>query len=287
MIASSAVCLLSGGQDSTTTLFWAIKNFTTVHAISFRYGQRHEAEIEAAVQIAERAGVTHDVFDLGILSSISDSDLLRRDIPIKPTGGTVDTHAAHGLPTSFVPGRNLLFLSVAGAIAASLRTKHIVAGVCQTDFAGYPDCRRTFVDSLEVTLNEAMASESGPFNIHTPLMDMSKAETVDFAESLGPVCWDALAVSMTCYEGSHPPCGKCLSCTARIKGFADAKKDDPLNSAPLVDLDAIKHRKSRRNPDVNEWTRKRFPKTATDTATDRDIDSLISEVERLRILVNN
>lgn len=131
-----------------------------------------------------------------------------------------------GLPTSFVPGRNALFLTLAGAVAVKLGAKSIVTGTCQTDYSGYPDCRREFIDAQELALTLAMPSSSGPIKIHTPMMFMTKAETVSLARSLQG-CWDALALSITCYNGQRPGCGTCPACVLREKGFAEAGESDP------------------------------------------------------------
>ena len=237
---TKAIVLLSGGQDSTTSLWWALDKFGTndLLALSIFYGQRHEAELPAAVEIAKMAGVKHQLLRAEVLASIGDSDLVKKGTEIKASGGYGDHAAPDGLPSSFVPGRNLLFLSLAAAVAVREGCNQIVTGVCQTDYSGYPDCRREFIDALEVTLGLAMPSKAGPFDIHTPLMHMTKAETVKLARSLskagvGPnmTCWDALARSVTCYHGKHPGCGTCPACELRIKGFAEAGEVDPASLA--------------------------------------------------------
>lgn len=227
---TQAIVLLSGGQDSTTSLFWAKREFgDDLLALSIFYGQRHESELVAATEIAKLAGVRHQLLRADVLASIGDSDLVRKGTAIKADGGYGDAAAPNGLPSSFVPGRNLLFLSLAAAVAVREGTKHIVTGVCQTDYSGYPDCRREFIDSLEQTLGLAMPSSSGPFTIATPLMRMTKAETVVLARDL-PGCWDALALSVTCYHGKRPGCGTCPACELRIKGFEEAGFPDPSAS---------------------------------------------------------
>lgn len=224
---SSALVLLSGGQDSTTCLFWAKTMFDKVYALSIFYGQRHEAELEAARAIADLAGVEkHHTSDFPVLSYIGDSALLNTVDKIEGSGGYADKESEGGLPTSFVPGRNLLFLGIAGAWAVSLGVKDIVTGVCETDFSGYPDCRREFVDAMEKALTLAMPSGSGPIRVHTPLMYINKRETVDLARRL-PGCLDALALSVTCYNGKRPGCGECPACKLRAQGFADAGVTDP------------------------------------------------------------
>lgn len=223
---SKAIVLLSGGQDSTTCLFWARQQFDEVIAASIFYGQRHAAELQAARDIAEAAKVPHSEIALSALGDIGDSALVRKDLELAGSGGRPDAAMPEGLPTSFVPGRNLLFLAVAGALAVKHGVKDIVTGVCQTDFSGYPDCRREFVDSMERTLGLAMPSSSGPFRIHTPLMHLTKAETVKLATRL-PGCMNAMRLSVTCYHGQRPGCGTCPACALRAKGFTEAGIPDP------------------------------------------------------------
>lgn len=170
------VVLLSGGQDSTTCLYWAKARFESVEAIGFHYGQRHAVEIEQATKITAIANVPYQVFPL--------KDLLADSALINPAQ---DVNAPHerdpSLPASFVPGRNLLFFSIAGAYAYSRGIHDIVAGMCQTDFSGYPDCRRVFLDSMERTLSLAMTPHE--FRIHAPIMDLDKADTFKLAADLG------------------------------------------------------------------------------------------------------
>lgn len=224
------IVLLSGGQDSTTSLFWAKQEFQghELVAVSVYYGQRHEAELSAAADIAQLAGAKHRMLRAEVLANIGDSDLVKKGTAIKATGGYGDVAAPGGLPSSFVPGRNMLLLTLAGAVAVQEGAKDIVTGVCQTDYSGYPDCRREFIDSLEGTLRLAMPSSSGPFKIHTPLMHLDKQDTVRLASRL-PGCWEALAKSVTCYEGKRPGCGVCPSCVLRAKGFRDANEVDPAS----------------------------------------------------------
>lgn len=223
---SKAIVSLSGGQDSTTALYWAKVNFDEVVAVSIFYGQRHKAELEAAKEIARMAGATHRVLEIPALGNLGNSALVDASKPLTWEGGIPDKAMPQGLPSSFVPGRNALLLTLAGAVAVKEGAKDIVTGVCQTDYSGYPDCRREFVDSLEKTLALAMPSSAGPFHILTPLMYMTKAETVRLARRL-PGCWEALGLSVTCYEGQRPGCGKCPACDLRAKGFVEANETDP------------------------------------------------------------
>jgi 7-cyano-7-deazaguanine synthase len=215
-----AIVLLSGGQDSTTCLAWAKQRFDCL-AVSLDYGQRHATELEAAAKIAQHFGVRHIIEYIPVLQSIGGSALVDGAAALQLDGGYADKEAPGGLPTSFVPGRNLLFLAIAGAVAVKHGARHIVTGVCQTDYSGYPDCRVEFIDAMQVVLNAAMPSGCGPFEIHTPLMLLTKAETVKLARSL-PGAWEALALSITCYQGKHGGCGECGACDLRSKGFAAA-----------------------------------------------------------------
>jgi 7-cyano-7-deazaguanine synthase len=232
--SSAAVVLLSGGQDSTTCLFWAKKRFEHVHAVAFDYGQRHRSELEAASAISKLAGLEHElvVLELGVLAQLGDSSLVRSSGELASSGGYGDDQASEGLPTSFVPGRNLLFLGVAAAYAVKNGIKDIVTGVCETDCSGYPDCREAFVEAMQGAVNEAMPSSAGPVRIHTPLMHMDKARTVWMARGLGDDCWRALAMSVTCYEGQRPGCGTCPSCRLRAAGFERAGLEDPALEGP-------------------------------------------------------
>lgn len=225
---SKAIVLLSGGQDSTTCLGWAKRKFDHIIALSLFYGQRHAAELDAAKRIAQMLMVDEHVSEtVPVLKSLGGSALVDRDMVLKAEGGMVDAMAPAGLPTSFVPGRNLLFLSIAAAVAVTRGAQHIVTGVCQTDYSGYPDCREVFVKSMESTINYAMPSGNTPIFIHTPLMNLNKAETVRLAFELGPDVWSALGESITCYEGQKPGCGKCPACDLRAKGFSESGFSDP------------------------------------------------------------
>jgi len=222
-----AIVLLSGGQDSTTCLGWAKERFECI-AVSLNYGQRHVAELEAASKIAKHFDVIHIVENIPVLKSIGGSALVDGS-DLAGSGGYGDSQAPGGLPTSFVPGRNMLFLAIAGAVAVKLGAKHIVTGVCQTDYSGYPDCREVFIEAMQQAITLAMPSECGPFQVHTPLMRMTKAETVRMAKAI-PGVWEALAHSITCYQGVKGGCGTCPACTLRIKGFADAGFADPASA---------------------------------------------------------
>jgi len=222
-----AVVLLSGGQDSTTCLFWALQKFKRVRAVAFDYGQRHRIELQAAAVISTIAGVDYHALPLEVLSVIGGSALVDPSLEVKENGGYEDQHAPEGLPSTFVPGRNLLFLSVAGAYALKHGCTNLVTGVCETDYSGYPDCRMEFLKAMSQVLAAAMPSSMGTITIHAPLMHKTKAETVLMAQELGDECWKALGHSVTCYRGWRPGCGECPSCALRAKGFEDAGVKDP------------------------------------------------------------
>nr|WP_320145825.1 7-cyano-7-deazaguanine synthase QueC [uncultured Anaeromusa sp.] len=204
-----ALVVFSGGQDSTTCLFWALERFERVETVTFDYGQRHSSEIEHARQIAAELGVKHAVLDMALLNQLAPNALTRTEIP-------VERGQDGELPSTFVPGRNLLFLSFAAILAKGHGLRHLVTGVCETDYSGYPDCRDIFVKSLNVTLNLAMAEE---FVLHTPLMWMDKAQTWELADQMGKLDYIA-EKTVTCYHGiPGAGCGECPSCLLRAKGL--------------------------------------------------------------------
>jgi 7-cyano-7-deazaguanine synthase len=203
-----AVVVFSGGQDSTTCLFWALQQFDEVEAVTFNYNQRHSLEIECAAAITKELGVKHTVLDMSLLNQLAPNALTRNDIEITQEEGA--------LPSTFVDGRNLLFLSFAAVMAKQMDAKHIVTGVCETDFSGYPDCRDVFIKSLNVTLNLAM---DYPFVIHTPLMWIDKAETWKLADDLGALEF-VKEKTLTCYNGiMGDGCGACPACHLRKSGY--------------------------------------------------------------------
>ena len=213
-----ALVLFSGGQDSTTCLYWALQQFKEVQALSIDYGQKHKIELEAASTICKQAGVSLVIIPCSSLKQLGSSSLLEED-------GVVDNEMSEddNLPTTFVPGRNLLFLTIAAAFAYQRQIKNIVTGVCQTDYSGYPDCRSNTISALQNALKLGMEAD---FSLYTPLMDLTKCESIYLAEEVGAI--DALAFTHTCYNGVFPPCGNCQACLLRAKGFLEAEKEDPL-----------------------------------------------------------
>ncbi|HEY8566634.1 MAG TPA: 7-cyano-7-deazaguanine synthase QueC [Beijerinckiaceae bacterium] len=223
---SRALVLFSGGQDSTTCLGWALARFAEVETMGFDYGQRHRVELECRGRIREgltgcelaltgRLGPDH-LIDLAALGAVSET-ALTRDVAIATQ--------ASGLPTTFVPGRNLIFLTFAAALAYRRGCRHIVLGVCETDYSGYPDCRDDTIKAMQAALNLGMETR---FVLHTPLMWRDKAATFALAERLGGRAFLDLVIeeTHTCYRGDrnhrHPwgyGCGDCPACALRAEGF--------------------------------------------------------------------
>jgi 7-cyano-7-deazaguanine synthase len=225
---TKALVVLSGGADSTTCLAWAGQEFGEVHAITFHYGQRHDIEIEAALTVGRMLGVrSHEVLRLGPV--LKGTSPLVSDNPVGHYGGA--DALPGGVEPTFVPARNILFLTLAANRAACLGTPHVVTGVCEEDFGGYPDCRRIFIDAMERALTLGVYGNNLTpdqlFQVHTPLMTLSKAKSVELALSL-PGCMDALAYSHTCYDGCYPPCPNNHASILRAKGFRDYGVPDPL-----------------------------------------------------------
>jgi 7-cyano-7-deazaguanine synthase len=222
-----ALVLFSGGQDSTTCLAWALDRFSSVDTVGFDYGQRHRTEIECRQQVLSElkrqfpawgSRLGQDcVMPLGILKEIGDSALFETSEIV--TG-------KKGLPTSFVPGRNVLFLTVAAALAYKLDVKTIVCGMCETDFSGYPDCRDDAIKALQVALNLGMDER---FVIETPLMWLDKAATWHLAVRLGGQSLKEIILehTHTCYDGVRSQrhdwgygCGNCPACKLRATGYS-------------------------------------------------------------------
>ncbi len=219
-MTDKALVVLSGGQDSTTCLYWAIDKFgvENVSSVTFDYGQRHRIELDCAREIANHTGVPNVVLPIDTFAALSAYALTNPDIEVNTR-----LDAETGLPNTFVPGRNVIFLTYAAALAYQHGVSHIVAGMAQTDYSGYPDCRENTISSLQNSLQLGMATD---ITIHTPLMHLSKKETVELARDLGAL--PAMAKTHTCYNGERPPCGHCAACELRARGFAEAGVQDPL-----------------------------------------------------------
>ena len=227
MIADErALVLFSGGQDSAICLAWALDRFSHVETVGFDYGQRHSAELGCRSQFREKVigiksswadslGPDH-LLDLSVLGQVSETALTRdADIALRDDG----------LPNTFVPGRNLVFFTFAAALASRRELRHLIGGMCETDFSGYPDCRDDTIKSLQVTLNLGMGSRSV---LHTPLMWLDKAMTWQLAHRLGGDALVALVreETHTCYRGEREylhdwgyGCGDCPACDLRAKGW--------------------------------------------------------------------
>lgn len=206
----AALVVFSGGQDSTTCLFWAKKHFKKVYALSFVYGQKHQQEVEIARAIAREADVEFEAMDVSFIGHLGRNSLT------DPTMVMDEEKPADSCPNTFVPGRNLFFLSIAAVYAREHGINHLVTGVSQTDFSGYPDCRDSFIKSLNVTLNLAMEEQ---FVIHTPLMWIDKCQTWALADELGVL--DLIRErTLTCYNGvPGDGCGHCPACKLRREGL--------------------------------------------------------------------
>ncbi len=215
-----ALVVLSGGQDSTTCLYWALDRFGAgnVSAVTFDYGQRHRIEIDCAERVAAAAGVPQTLLPIDTFAALGGDALTDDAIDVQTE---IDDET--GLPNTFVPGRNLIFLTFAAAYAWQRGIGNMVTGVAQTDYSGYPDCREETIGSLQETLRLGMESD---VLIHTPLMHLSKKETVELARDVGAL--EAMALTHTCYNGQRPPCGVCPACVLRAKGFEEAGIEDPL-----------------------------------------------------------
>ena len=228
---SKALVVLSGGQDSTTCLFWAKKHFDNVSAITFNYGQRHIAELDAALKIANMAGIEHEVVDVpGVLLSRSPLTDPNQTLETYNNYQEMDGIIGDRVELTFVPMRNAFFLTLAANHALYKDIYNLVTGVCQMDNANYPDCRSDFVKLQQKTINKALGISD--FKIFTPLIRKTKAATVKMSRRL-PGCWKALAYSHTCYAGKTPPCilteeKACHACTLRAEGFKLAGFEDPL-----------------------------------------------------------
>jgi 7-cyano-7-deazaguanine synthase len=226
-MTGTALVLFSGGQDSTVCLAWALQRFDRVETIGFDYGQRHRVELECRTHVisalrgdfpqwSAKLGEDH-LLDLGVLGQISDTSL---------TAETAITFNTSGLPNTFVPGRNLLFFTFAAAVAYRRGLKHLVGGMCETDYSGYPDCRDDTLKALQVALNLGMDQR---FVVETPLMWIDKAATWSLARELGGDALERIVVdhSHTCYLGDRTQkhawgygCGTCPACQLRANGHS-------------------------------------------------------------------
>lgn len=220
-----ALVVLSGGQDSTTCLYYAMRHAEQVIALTFDYGQRHAVEVDAAIEIAVLAKVHHEVVELlgNVLTGTS---------PLVNPNEKLEQYAdadalPGGIEKTFVPMRNALFLTIAANRAVVHGCDVIVTGISQEDYGGYPDCRDTFIVAMQAMINYAIGESAPVPRLYAPLLRLNKADTVRMALTL-PGCMDALALSHTCYKGVFPPCGTCHACLLRARGFQQAGVLDPL-----------------------------------------------------------
>lgn len=228
-MSTEVIVLHSGGQDSTTCLAWAIKGWgaENIHPVAFEYDQRHKVELEQAKAICKKMDVREPyVIPVEALAQLSQAALTNPDIAVAmDAGGGGNKFAeSHGLPSTFIPGRNLLFLTLAAAYGAPKGIYRLVTGICEADATGYPDCRSTFKDAATIALSRALDDE--PVTIFAPLLELSKAGTFALAEALG-VLDIIIEDTHTCYQGNREikhdwgyGCGQCPACLERAKGWA-------------------------------------------------------------------
>lgn len=238
MRSKTAIVLLSGGMDSTLCLFWAIsKGYTIERTLSFYYGQIHSRELEAAQVITDIANkYVHKKFGYYIKHEVNQTLMNISNITKSALVGNTSSESMNdphpiknNVPASFVPGRNLLFLTIASVIAYTNTVGNLITGVCQTDFSGYADCRADTIRALNLSLNLGMETD---IEIITPLMYLTKAESLkmilDMPAQIKRECWKAMSHSHTCYKGNKTPCLLCPACVLRAKGFEEAGMEDPL-----------------------------------------------------------
>lgn len=224
---TKALIIFSGGQDSTTCLGWAKERFDYIETITFDYGQKHKVEIAQASKIAKLMGVKNTLLSINAFTELNDSALINSNLDIS-------AHHQHkkNLPASFVPNRNAIFFTLAHAFAQKQDIGHLITGINQTDYSGYPDCRENFVKALETALN--LGSEAD-IKFHYPLMHLTKGETFKLAKKKG-ILEIVVQQSHTCYNGDHESfhdwgygCGECPACILREKGWEDFIKNSKAN----------------------------------------------------------
>lgn len=215
-----ALVLFSGGQDSTTCLYYAIKKYKEVEAITFNYGQSHSIELQCSQEICKKNNIKQTIVDISFLDHLVKSALINK--------GDVNKLNSKGLPNSFVPNRNQLFITLSHAYCQKINFDILIIGVCETDYLGYPDCRNEFIKLIELTSNIGSKSD---IQIETPLMELNKAQIFQFADNLNCLT-EVIEESHTCYNGDRLilhnwgyGCDNCPSCNERKKGFLKYKEN--------------------------------------------------------------
>ncbi len=218
---TKAVVLLSGGLDSTTTLGMALEEGCEVYAISFRYGQRHTKELDAATAVCKHYGVSHTIIDLNLSSFRSALTREEIDVPLDREG-----KLEAEIPITYVPARNIVFLSIAAGLCESVDADRIYIGANSVDFSGYPDCRPEFFESFQAMLAQGTKAgvEGNPIKVMIPIIDFSKADIVRKGKELNV----PLHLTWSCYNGNDKACGHCDSCRLRLKGFSEAGYKDEI-----------------------------------------------------------
>lgn len=219
---SRAVVLLSGGLDSTTTLAQALADGHEVTALSFRYGQRHTKELVSAANVCKFYGINHVIVDMDLSmfrSALTNKDI---DVPENRDGSEM----GKDIPITYVPARNIVFLSIAAGLCESIDADHIYIGVNAVDYSGYPDCRPEFIEQFQkmIAVGTKAGVEGRPIKVETPIQDLSKADIVRLGKKLGA----PLHLTWSCYEGGEKACGKCDSCQLRLRGFEQAGYRDEI-----------------------------------------------------------
>ncbi len=226
-----ALCILSGGQDSTTCLFWALEQFDEVHAITFDYGQRHRLEIAAAEKIAAMAGVKHEIVRVPTCLVSSSPLTSNNELEKYDNAQQMEEIIGDRVELTFVPMRNTFFFVIAMNRAVALGCQHLVTGICEADNANYPDCTDKFRSMFEDLANQSLGlrkeSAVNQFMLHAPLMHLTKAQTCQMAYVM-PKCWEAIAFTHTSYDGKYPPTDNNHSNVLRADGFEKAGLPDPL-----------------------------------------------------------
>ncbi len=225
----SAVVVFSGGQDSTTCLLKAMRDYDKVHCLTFNYGQKHSMELEAASNITKMLNIkSHKIIDIGILNELAASSLTRNDIEIPEYSDLGEGE----IPSTFVPGRNIVFLTFAAIYAYQLQADTVITGTCETDFSNYPDCRNEFI----IALNQAVTlGLNKKIKLETPLMWLTKAETWALADLLGKLDF-VINETLTCYNGVKSyGCGKCHACHLRHRGLNEYLNDKDSVTKSLLE----------------------------------------------------